>query len=60
MPDPQEEMKEAFQAGRIVPVPTGPDDELVTVLAPVRDSLGDVAGVVELTAPLDVEAPAWS
>lgn len=54
------EMKEVFRTGRIVRVPAGSDDEMATVLAPARDSLGDVVGVIELTAPLETEAPAWS
>ncbi len=54
------EMKEVFQAGKITSAPVGPDDKFVAVLAPVRDSLGDVVGVVELTAPLEAEGPAWS
>jgi len=57
-------MKEAFESRQIVPVPSaagpGAKDGFVTVLAPVRDSLGDVAAVVELTAPLEAEAPSWS
>jgi hypothetical protein len=54
------EMKEVFQTGKVASAPVGPDDKLVAVLAPVRDSLGDVVGVVELTAPLEAEGPAWS
>jgi hypothetical protein len=40
--------------------PVSESDGLVTALAPVRDSLGDVVAVLELTAPLDAERPAWS
>lgn len=54
------EMEEVLETGRLAAAPSKPDEELVTVLAPVRDSLGDVVAVVELTAPLDVQAPAWS
>jgi len=54
------EMKEVLETGTIVSVPPSDDKNLATVLAPVRDSLGDVVGVVELTAPLDAPPPAWS
>jgi len=54
------EMRNVFETGEVVPAPHGPDDTHVTVLAPVRDSLCDVVAVVELTAPLDPDAPAWS
>jgi hypothetical protein len=54
------EMREVFQTGRLVDAPSRPGDPLVTVLAPVRDSLGDVVAVVELTASLDPHGPAWS
>jgi hypothetical protein len=54
------EMQEVLQTGRVVASPSEPDETRVTVLGAVRDSLGDVVAVVELTAPLDVEAPAWS
>jgi hypothetical protein len=54
------EMKEVLEAGTIVSVPPSDDKNLATVLAPVRDSLGDVVGVVEMTAPLNAPPPAWS
>ena len=54
------EMQEAFGTGRLVSVGPEPGKALATVLAPVRDSLGEVAAVVELTAPLEGEPPAWS
>jgi hypothetical protein len=54
------EMKEVLEAGKVVSVSPSGDKNLATVLAPVRDSLGDVVGVVELTAPLDAPPPAWS
>lgn len=49
--------------GRVTPAPVlpdGPGAAFRTVLAPVRDSLGDVVAVVELTAPVQLPAPAWS
>lgn len=55
--DTPAEMKDVFQTGRIVAVGPAPDDKRVTVLAPVRDSLGDVVAAVELTAPLDAPPP---
>ena len=54
------EMRKVFETGEVVAAPSGRDDTHVTALAPVRDSLQDVVGVVELTAPLDPDAPAWS
>jgi hypothetical protein len=54
------EMKELLEAGKVVSVPPSDEKNLATVLAPVRDSLGDVVGVVELTSPLDAPPPAWS
>jgi len=58
--DPAPEMRRVLDAGEVTAAPTGPNDTHVTVLAPIRDSLQDVVGVVELTAPLDPDAPAWS
>ena len=55
------EMAECFASGEVTPAPE--DDDLVTVMAPVRDSLGEVVAVVELTAPNPKSAklaPAWS
>ncbi|GAH65399.1 unnamed protein product, partial [marine sediment metagenome] len=54
------EMQEAFGTGRIIPVGPEGDRAVATVLAPVRDSLGEVVAVIELTAPLEGQAPAWS
>ena len=58
--DTPPEMKEVFGIGEIRRVGPEPDRPLATALAPVRDSLGDVVAVVELTAPLEGQAPAWS
>ena len=58
--DTPPEMKQVLQTGEVVAAPSRPGDRRVTVLGPVRDSLGDVVAVVELTAPLDVQGPAWS
>ena len=55
------EMARCLASGEAVEAPDSP--ELVTVLAPVRNSLGDVVGCVELTAPNPASkklAPAWS
>jgi len=57
------DLAECLRAGKIAAVPLKDDDKWLTVLAPVRDSLGDVAGVVEITTmnPACRElAPAWS
>ncbi len=54
------EMQEVLGTGEIVTVAPEPDRALATVLAPVRDSLGEVVAVIELTAPLEGQAPAWS
>ncbi len=55
------EMAGCFACGEVTVAPE--DENLATVLAPVRDSLGDVVAVVELTAPNPKSAklaPAWS
>ncbi len=55
------EMARCLKTGRVVAAPA--DRDYVTVLAPVRDSLGDVVGVVELCAASPGSralAPAWS
>ena len=52
-----EPMRRVMQTGEPVELTDG---KTLTVLAPVRDSLGDVAAVVELTAPLTGPATAWS
>lgn len=55
------EMAECFASGEVTVAPE--NEDLVTVLAPVRDSLGDVVGAVELTAPNPKSAKlalAWS
>ncbi len=58
MPTPPE-MAEVFATGRLVTAPPDPAGKLMAVLAPVRDSLGGVVAVCELTAPIDPAAPAW-
>lgn len=55
-----EALREVFANAKRVWLPADRDGHLVTVLAPIRDSLQDVVGVVELTAPTDLDAPAWS
>jgi len=57
--DTPAEMQRVFETGEVVVAPPHPAGTHVTVLAPVRDSLGDVAAVCELTAPLDPTGPAW-
>ena len=56
------EMKHVLRTGRICDVEAGEGrPALLTVLAPVRDSLGDVVAVAELTAPSGADPPpAWS
>jgi hypothetical protein len=53
----------AVETGKTVVAPAAHPSQTLTVLAPVFDSLGDIAGVVELSA-LHPEsrslAPAWS
>jgi hypothetical protein len=56
MPAP-DEMRRVFETGEIAAAPG--DAKWATALAPVRDSLYDVVAVVELTSPLDPEAPAF-
>jgi hypothetical protein len=55
-------MAECLRSGEVTPVEDGASD-MLTVLAPVRDSLGDVVGLVELSAPDPVSeklAPVWN
>ncbi|MHC4915549.1 MAG: hypothetical protein ACYTGB_08655 [Planctomycetota bacterium] len=55
------EMRECVSGGEVTVAPE--DGDRITVLAPVRDSLGDVVGLVELTSPnpkSKTMAPAWS
>ena len=54
------ELREVFESGRIRLVPPGEGDTLATALAPIRDSLGDVIGAVELTTQLEGPPPAGS
>jgi hypothetical protein len=44
------EMAEALSTGEVTVAPVDDPSGTITVLAPVRDSLGDVVGLVELTA----------
>jgi hypothetical protein len=55
------EMARCLKTGKVLLAPAHRD--YVTALAPVRDSLGDVVGVVELCSPSPKSralAPAWS
>jgi hypothetical protein len=55
------EMKECVSGGEVTAAPE--DEDRITMLAPVRDSLGDVVGLVEFTSPnpkSKAMAPAWS
>jgi hypothetical protein len=55
------EMSKCLKTGKVVLAPAR--QYLVTVLAPVRDNLGDVIGAVELCSPnprSKTLAPAWS
>lgn len=57
------EMIECVETSRAVVAPLEHPSQTITVLAPVFDSLGDVAGVVELSAMHPASrapAPAWS
>lgn len=57
------EMAECMEAGKATVAPPDKARGLVTVLAPVRDSLGEVVGFVELTAkdPTSTQSgPDWS
>ena len=53
-------LKQMLETGEMVQVAPGEGEVLATVLAPIRDSLGDVVGAVELSAPLEGPPPAWS
>jgi hypothetical protein len=57
------EMVECIGTGQTVVAPLEHPSQMLTVLAPIFDSLGDVSGAVELSAlhPASrTEAPAWS
>jgi len=57
------EMREVFASGEIrqvLPEEGGKGNSLVTVLAPIRDSLGDVVAVVEFTSLLQGQPSAWN
>jgi hypothetical protein len=58
-----DEMARSFAHKAVVVAPLEHPSQTITVLAPVFDSLGDVAGVVELSAlhpNAESLAPAWS
>lgn len=60
---PDGELAECLETGAVVRAPEDGSAEFLTVLAPVRDSLGAVVGCVELTAAHPRSrspAPAWS
>jgi hypothetical protein len=60
---PEGEMATCLSAGKITLAPIDGSNDYLTVLAPVRDSLGDLVGCVELTAAHPGSkrlAPAWS
>ena len=59
LPTPPE-MKEVFDTGEIRRLAPADGARLATALAPVRDSLGDVVAVAELTAATGGTSPAWS
>lgn len=59
LPTPPD-IEAVFKSGKVRRVRAARGDKLATSLAPIRDSLGDVVAVVELTAPLKGPAPAWS
>jgi len=57
------EMAQCMEKGEVTVAPPDPNRGLVTVLAPVSDSLGDVVGFVELTAKdpsSTASGPDWS
>jgi hypothetical protein len=57
------EMAECIEGGRVTVAPCEHPQGMLTVLAPVLDSLGDVVGVVELSAFATrsrLSVPAWS
>jgi hypothetical protein len=61
--DTPDEMARCFTRKAAVVAPLDHPSQTITVLAPVFDSLGDVSGVLELSAPhpdADSLAPAWS
>ena len=59
MPSPRD-VTDVFETGRSASVPACDADPMATVLTPVRDSLGDVVAVVELSARVDGQSAAWS
>jgi hypothetical protein len=57
------EMARCLETGQTVVAPLEHPSQTVAILAPVFDSLGDVAGIVELTTQhpdSQSPAPAWS
>ena len=58
-----DEMAECIKTGQTIVAPSEHASQTITVLAPVFDSLGDVAGVVEFSARHPASqalTPAWS
>lgn len=56
-------LAECLRTGSVTTVGPEAEDRWLTVLAPVRDSLGDIAGLVEITAmnpSAKSLAPAWN
>ena len=53
------EMRDVFESGEPRRAPAADGDKCATVLTPIRDSLGDVAAVLELSSPLN-RPPAWN
>ena len=61
--EPVPKMTECLDKGRVVAESATKNDKYLTVLAPVRDSLGDIVGCVEFTASNPANAklrPAWN
>jgi len=57
------ELAECLATGQVIAAPIQDSDDYLTVLAPVRNSLGDVVGCLELTAAHPASkrmVPAWS
>jgi len=60
--DPEPEMQQAMDKDELVVAPAGHPSGTLTVIAPIRDSLGDRVGVLELSAMSNEAgmAPAFS
>jgi hypothetical protein len=59
LPTPPD-MQGVFATGQMRQVGPADGEALATVLAPIRDSLGDVVAIAELTAATGGSSPAWS